>query len=820
VVDYSPLSEEDILSAPTSKVDGREPLSEADIAASAKREIPTQPLTPEQRKEQIVRNVPLGLGDVAGTPGSLGQLWDLGKEKIAEYAIARPLEKFGLLPKGRTAEELMQTFRDVSKDFQSPEEQRGEVNKIYGIPFPTASGIEEKMKANIPALAKEPQTPEEEEFGQKIRMGTGVAPGGGGLLATAGRFGAGYLGSTIGQEAQKLQERTGFFAPGSAAEKYLEPAASVLGTIGAQAIGGKLRNVAFPSKAAEEGVSAAIAADIRSGQFNKEAFEAAVQSGEPYRLVDYFGEKSKLRQYLSEEAGKSGKTGQQLLEDFNAEVSNVPGTTVKVRLPEAQQRTNAFLEQVNRGPIDAGYVARITKEAGEKAQTAIYDALHEIPEAYGIPRGMFGQDVLNNEFVQNSVNRVMNMEVPAQWKVVKPKSSPEVAPQLIEYDAAGQPVMSAGRQAIDTPGNLAFWDLVKRDMDLQIRKAEMAGTESYDTLKASSMKDARKNLVDDLDFAVTEYPKVRASSGELFGRDTAPEAGMEFYKRMDSISRDEAIQNLRQLSPEAQKLFKTGWMNELSSNLSGENGMTSVANKFVGNPDFQRNARIILGRDYDMVRGRILSENARLISKQIKPVQSTSVLGKTGISAIGAGSAGFIAPTVENLVTGLQQSMFLPPKDLGAVLLGTVAAGTIGGAAGLQSRRVADRAVKLMLSDKPADHVRLSRLMDADPVTAKAIFRLNTAVQTIRADQEKQAEEETSSNPPDQLPPLTISGPGNRTGRATGGRIGSHDAAADRLVRMADAAKKNIGKQTESILNAPDEHVVKALAVANRNLEG
>jgi hypothetical protein len=85
VVDYSPLSEEDILSAPTSKADDRTPLSEADIAASANREIPTKPLSLEQRAEQIARNVPLGLGDVAGTPGSLGQLFDIGKEKAVEY---------------------------------------------------------------------------------------------------------------------------------------------------------------------------------------------------------------------------------------------------------------------------------------------------------------------------------------------------------------------------------------------------------------------------------------------------------------------------------------------------------------------------------------------------------------------------------------------------------------------------------------------------------------------------------------------------------------------------------------------------------------
>jgi hypothetical protein len=59
----------------------------------------------------------------------------------------------------------------------------------------------------------------------------------------------------------------------------------------------------------------------------------------------------------------------------------------------------------------------------------------------------------------------------------------------------------------------------------------------------------------------------------------------------------------------------------------------------------------------------------------------------------------------------------------------------------------------------------------------------------------------------------------DRQGRKAGGRV-SFDAQADKLIRNAEFAKKNIGKQTENILKAPDEHVVQALKVANENLEG
>jgi hypothetical protein len=39
-------------------------------------------------------------------------------------------------------------------------------------------------------------------------------------------------------------------------------------------------------------------------------------------------------------------------------------------------------------------------------------------------------------------------------------------------------------------------------------------------------------------------------------------------------------------------------------------------------------------------------------------------------------------------------------------------------------------------------------------------------------------------------------------------------------MRRAEIAKKNIGKHTEALLNKPDETVVKALQIANQNLEG
>ena len=57
---------------------------------------------------------------------------------------------------------------------------------------------------------------------------------------------------------------------------------------------------------------------------------------------------------------------------------------------------------------------------------------------------------------------------------------------------------------------------------------------------------------------------------------------------------------------------------------------------------------------------------------------------------------------------------------------------------------------------------------------------------------------------------------GGRIGRATGGKVTG--SIAQRLVAAAEKAHKYHQKATEEILDAPDEAVVKALAVAKKNI--
>ena len=59
---------------------------------------------------------------------------------------------------------------------------------------------------------------------------------------------------------------------------------------------------------------------------------------------------------------------------------------------------------------------------------------------------------------------------------------------------------------------------------------------------------------------------------------------------------------------------------------------------------------------------------------------------------------------------------------------------------------------------------------------------------------------------------------GGRVSRASGGRINGalHEKLVRRLMALAVSAKKDSDKVTEPLLKAPDEHIVKALDVAQR----
>jgi hypothetical protein len=152
----------------------------------------------------------------------------------------------------------------------------------------------------------------------------------------------------------------------------------------------------------------------------------------------------------------------------------------------------------------------------------------------------------------------------------------------------------------------------------------------------------------------------------------------------------------------------------------------------------------------------------------------------------------------------LMQTMGLPP--------GIAAKAAIFGAAGMSGRAlynageraVAQKMLPLITEGTPESFAKLSRMMDESRAAKIVYDKLyhTTGILARQMAEDQAAEGEQKAY-------------GGRTGRATGGRVGV-DVEADALVRAADRAKKDFNRTTEPLLNTPDNHIAKALEVANK----
>jgi hypothetical protein len=73
--------------------------------------------------------------------------------------------------------------------------------------------------------------------------------------------------------------------------------------------------------------------------------------------------------------------------------------------------------------------------------------------------------------------------------------------------------------------------------------------------------------------------------------------------------------------------------------------------------------------------------------------------------------------------------------------------------------------------------------------------------------------------PAEEAPPLTVHRNPSRSAHAKGGKVvNGHQHLVDRLMKLAEKAKKFNDKKTEQILDVPDETVIKALDIAQKSI--
>lgn len=132
---------------------------------------------------------------------------------------------------------------------------------------------------------------------------------------------------------------------------------------------------------------------------------------------------------------------------------------------------------------------------------------------------------------------------------------------------------------------------------------------------------------------------------------------------------------------------------------------------------------------------------------------------------------------------------------------------------------VRQKAIELLHQARTDPELMKILMAKPDPRAVESIFSEQNRANVVRG---SMAGREAGNEHRKEPVPLTIHGPSNRfaggrVGRAAGGKVGGGQKhLVDRLMGLAEQAKKSTDNSTKPLLNAPDEAIVKALRVANQ----
>lgn len=770
------------------------------------------PAAPFWNTEDVARTVAAKgtqglLADVPGTPGDIGAL----ERGIGSSAINTMINR--TVPQAPVPQTTEPEGREVAIGIEREKQARRQLleeaqRKLPGqyslsSMLPGSDVIKAALGKILPFTTYEPQSEAGKIAGPAAELAGAAAPGGGGILGWAGRGASGFLSSLLGQTAEK-NLATG---RGEWAKPYVRPAAEILGMHFIPKVGPMIA----PKEIALQQIADTRAADLeaRANLPPEEAanranvsmamtpaeIEEAKRLGVDVNMLEAGGPRT--RALMSEAAGRSPSAQAEL--DLYNQGLKPTGTGESPRISPAQDRVRSFVQNMTGSNLPIGDMTEANRIAQKADIDTLYDAARGNPNANAI---VLDPHIANDSVVQTAANDVMK-DIEKTKRIYGFENVDVIPPQAgtpqVRDPFTGE--LRGGSPA--TPGNLAFWDLVKRRMWSMGQEAVKGGK---DVLKGE-IDDSRRQLVSGLDAAVPEYGTARDKFAEMTGQGNAAMAGYDFGRAAgttayDSFDRAELSNAIKSYSPEQLKLAQHGYLTGIYEKIGQPNGLNQTANMFLRNKNFQNDARLMLGEEgYNTLRGKILHENFRTLASPVgyTPTSGFADIGRQGtFGAIAMGA-------VDALASALMSTQFIESLQSHANVIGGGAAlGAIHGAMdAAKARRVASEVAPLLLSNDPQVQKRISMLADSDPAF-QALMEVVSRSQPVM-------EQQRQGNLPFEQ--------GGRVQRATGGRADtSAKAKADKLIAMVDQVRKSEGKGTSSLLNLDDTTVAKALAVANRGI--
>lgn len=413
-------------------------------------------------------------------------------------------------------------------------------------------------------------------------------------------------------------------------------AAPVLGKVlskGAEKIGGMFKGMVAPAGRADDILANAARADVAAGRGMTTADEAAAAlNGQPVINADRLGPNA---QTLARVAANIDPTARQGL----TEALNSRFTTQNARIEQ-------FINRLTGGQTNALKAADRIDAVARGANDPAYRAAYNDPRAAGVltvpadPNNPGAGDMLAPEIHQlmgaPEVQKAIGQAVDTGKTFSALYGHPPVANPFVFDKATGTYGWAPDAQL----PSLQFWDHVQRNLRTMSKVAGRAG----DDTTASTVWQLRTKLNNALDAAVPPFAQARSGAAAAFGAEDALEAGQKFVN-MPAPKVADAIEAYKKFTPQEQRLFGTGFANDLIAKVNGRGSdSANLINKIFGSP--QSRQQVVLALKpfapdaADQLENFLRVENIMQGSNNIINRGSTTAAQLAGMGAVTGGMAG------------------------------------------------------------------------------------------------------------------------------------------------------------------------------------
>ena len=290
------------------------------------------------------------------------------------------------------------------------------------------------------------------------------------------------------------------FVGGAAAPVVAEGLTKVAGNVGRFA-----RGIFDPEGTGRSQALNQVAKDQASGlgvKVSPDAATAASEAGQPVMLADIGGQGTRD---LAKRVANTSSDAQATLQDpMAARFANQ-----NVRLPD-------MIDRMFGSDVNADQMAMQLKSLNKTVISPLYDKAMAEGEA-----GVWNpelQELTNTSPVQSAISKAEDL---SRTDAVLKKTKPIINPFTTRAD---------GSLALEDPKvtpTLQFWDVVKKSLDDQARRA---GFGTYESSQISGLKNALTDILDDPDTGTPSYKQARQGAYEKFNAENALEAGQNILK--------------------------------------------------------------------------------------------------------------------------------------------------------------------------------------------------------------------------------------------------------------------------------------------------